>query len=290
LLRYTWLPTAAAANDPDRAAAVTRLLEAVRGSRSDDALAAAKLRRADAQQVAGAPVSLLPGLAAQPFDVLGAHHVDHVFATWYPSDRRTSLLVVIDVSGSMAEPAPGTATPVMDLVKQGCRSLGTLLPDEAHIGWWEFGAELAPPNDYKVLLPPAALSPEHRTAWGNAVNALAAKSTGTGLYDTILAAYLSARDNYTQGMPNHVFVFTDGRNEGDTDSITIAQLTEQLAAAKDPKRPVYLSVVAYGQEQEAKAIEAAVKPVEGYVDAATTVDEVGAVFLHMAAGGIHDHE
>jgi hypothetical protein len=290
ILRYTWLPTAAAAADPERAAGVTRLLEAVRGTRAEDALAAAKLRRADTQQVAGAGVSSLPGLAAKPFDVLGPHHVDHVFATWYPSDRRTSLLVVIDVSGSMAEPAPGTATPVMELVKQGCRSVGTLLPDDAHIGLWEFGAELAPPNDYRVVLPPAALTAEHRAAWGNAVNGLAPRATSTGLYDTIVAAYTSARDNYQQGMPNHVFVFTDGRNEGDPDSITIAQLATQLGAARDPKRPVYLSVVAFGQEQEAKALEAAVKPVEGYVESTGTVDEVSAVFLHVAAGGIHDHE
>jgi hypothetical protein len=290
ILRYTWLPTASVVNDPDRSTAVTRLLEAIRGTRSDEALAAAKLRRADTQPAAGVPVSALPGLAAKPFVVLGAQNVDNVFATWYPSDRRTSVLVVIDVSGSMAEPAPGTATPVIELVKQGCRSLGTLLPDEAHIGLWEFGAELAPPNDYRVVLPPAALSPEHRTAWGNAVNGLAARSTGTGLYDTILAAYTSARDNYQPGLPNHVFVFTDGRNEGDTDSITPAQLTEKLAAAKDPKRPVYLSVVAYGQDQEAKTLEGAVKPVDGYVEATSSVDDVSAVFLHMAAGGIHDHE
>jgi hypothetical protein len=122
------------------------------------------------------------------------------------------------------------------------------------------------------------------------VNGLAARSTGTGLYDTILAAYTSARDNYTQGLPNHVFVFTDGRNEGDTDSVSAAQLTAQLAAAKDPNRPIYLSVVAFGQEQEAKVLDEALKPVDGYVAAAATVDEVGAAFLHVAAGGIHDHE
>jgi hypothetical protein len=290
ILRYTWLPTRAAAADPDRSAAVTRLLEAVRGNRADEALAAAKLRRADTLPVAGAQVSPLPGLAAPPFDVLGAHHVDHVFATWYPSDRRTSLLMVIDVSGSMEDPAPGTATPVMDLVKQGCRTLGTLLPDEAHIGLWEFGAEIAPPNDHRVVLPPAALTTEHRTSWGNAVNALTVKETGTGLYDTILAAYTSARDNYVEGMPNHVFVFTDGRNEGDADSLDPGQLATQLGAAKDPKRPIHLSIVAYGQPQEAETLKAAVKPVDGYVDTPATADDVGAVFIHVAAGGIHDHE
>jgi len=36
--------------------------------------------------------------------VLAAHHVDHVFAAWYPADRRTSLLIVVDVSGSMDAP------------------------------------------------------------------------------------------------------------------------------------------------------------------------------------------
>ena len=59
-------------------------------------------------------------LTAPPLDVLGRHHVDHVFAAWYVQDRRSSILLAVDVSGSMAEPAPGTRTPLIELVQQGC--------------------------------------------------------------------------------------------------------------------------------------------------------------------------
>lgn len=278
VLRYTFLPTEAAL---DNGPAVTRLLDALRGNRADEALRAAKLRRADTLPVAGAPVSPLPTLAAKPFDVLGAHHVDHVFATWYPADRRTSLLMVVDVSGSMANPAPGTGTPVIDLVRQGGRSLGTLLPDEARVGLWEFG------EGHRELLAPAPLTEGHRAAWGSAVGGLAAQKTGTNLFDTILAAYTAARDAYVPGMPNQVFVFTDGRNEGGAVPATAATA---LAAARDPQRPVQLSIVAYGGAKEEAALEAVVKPVDGYVDTPETVDEVGAVFIHVAAGGLHEHE
>jgi hypothetical protein len=287
LLRYTWLPTATAAADPERGAALNRLVDALRGTQAEKALAAARLRGADGLPSEGAAVSPLPGVTAKPFDVFGAHHIDHVFATWYPADRRTSLLVVIDVSGSMADPAPGTATPVIELVRQGCLGVAGLLPDDAWLGLWEFGSKIAPPVDYRTVLPPAPLTIAHRAAWTGAVGALAARNTGTGLYDTILAAYVSARDSYVPDIPNHVFVFTDGLNE-DQESITIGDLTGRLAAAKDPARPVRLSIVAFGQPNLTDQLKAVVKPVDGYVGAPTTAEEVAAVFIHVSAGGIHN--
>ena len=43
------------------------------------------------------------------FPVLAPHHLDHVFATWYPADRRANILTVVDVSGSIgaARQGPG---------------------------------------------------------------------------------------------------------------------------------------------------------------------------------------
>jgi hypothetical protein len=78
------------------------------------------------------------------------------------------------------------------------------------------------------VLPPPQLTPEHRTAWGNAVDGLAAKSTGTGLYDTIMAAYTSARTTTSRACPTTSSCSPTGRNEGDDDSITAAQLTAEL--------------------------------------------------------------
>jgi len=285
LLRYTWLPTAAAAGDPGRAAALTRLLGILTGPEADAARTAAGLRDPEAR----GSTRTVPALTAKPFDVLGAHHVDHVFATWYAHDRRNSVLFVVDVSGSMASPMPGTTVPVIEAVRRGCRAVGELLPDDAVLGLWEFGSALDAPRDHRVSLRSGPLAGGHRQAWNRAVDALAPQRTGTGLYDTILAAYLAARDAYAAGMPNQVLVFTDGRNEDDPGSITLAQLAEKLVAAQDKQRPILLSVVAFGQPAEAELLKNALKPVQAYVDAPKTADEVAAVFIHVAAGGLHAH-
>jgi hypothetical protein len=263
------------------------VLTVLTGSAAGAALDKARLRRPDAAAPpAGHPVRM-PALAKARFEVLKEHHVDHVFTTFYRQDRRTNLLLVIDVSGSMAQPAPGTSTPLIELVRQGSRSVGELLPDDASLGLWEFGSALDPPRDHRVLLPAAQMGSGRRQALAQAVARLAARDTGTGLYDTILAAYRAAQSTYRSGVSNQVLVFTDGRNEDDPGSITPAQLAAQLKAAADPKRPVHLSVAAYGTEPEAKVLEATLEPVDGYVEEVRTAEEVNAAFLHVAAGGLH---
>ena len=228
-----------------------------------------------------------PEPKAKPFDLLGPHHVDHVFATWYVADRRTNLLVVVDISGSMAAKAAGSRSSRIELVRQGSRSVAGLLPDESRMGLWEFGSEIDGKKDDKSQRGIAALDRTQRQALSGAINELESRETGTGLYDTILAAYSSARDSYREGVPNQVLIFTDGKNESDANSMTAAQLAAALKKAGNPERPILLSVVTFGSAAEAKTVEDAIKPVEGYVDALSTADEVAAVFIHVAAGGLH---
>jgi hypothetical protein len=285
MLRYTWFPLAAAVADPVRSAALDRLRTRLREPSAVAAITAANLRAPDSAPKPTA--TSLPAPAATPFDVFDPHKVDHVFATWYAQDRRTNLLVVVDVSGSMADPAPGSKASRIDLVREGCRSVGALLPDESRMGLWEFGSELDGKRDYRRLVDAGPLDDGQRNRLGRAVGRLKAQETGTGLYDTVLAAYTSARDSYRPGVPNQVLVFTDGRNEDDENSMSAAQLSAALAKAADPQRPVMLSVVTFGRAAEAKVVEDAVKPVNGYVDVLTSAHEVAAVFIHVAAGGLH---
>lgn len=287
MLRYTWLPTTAAVKDLSRVAALDRLRTVLTGMAGVAALGEARLRAPGGDgPPPGADVQL-PALARERMAVLGPHHVDHVLATWYAPDRRTNLLAVVDVSGSMGQPAPGSGAKLIDLVREGCRALGRLLPDDSRVGVWEFGIALDPPRDYRVVLPTAPLAAGHRAAMDAAVGRLAAQQTGTGLYDTILAAYIAGRDAFEPDVSTQVLIFTDGRNEGDAQGMTLAQLTAGLQRAKDPARPIHLSVVAFGQRQEAKLLADAVKPVDGYVADLATADEVTAVFIHTAAGGLH---
>lgn len=287
LLRYTWLPTAAAVADPDVSAAMERTLRFLRGPQSDEQLESAGLRTPGGEPPSTARHAALPAVSAAPFDVLAPHHVEHVFATWYIEDRRSDLLVVIDVSGSMANPAGADDRPLIDLVREGTNRLGDLLPDDSQLSVWEFGSQLEPPRDHRELLPRAELSAAHRQALTTVTGAMAAKRTGTGLYDTLLAAYIAGRDSYRPGVPNHVVLFTDGRNEDDPGSITAAGLSQALVAAQDPARPVQLTVVTFGPEPQADLIASLIKPIGGYVDPLKTAAEVGAVFIHVAAGGLH---
>lgn len=286
VLRYSWLPTPNASADPDVVIAMDRLLAVLTGDESADARAAAGLRGPDAAPLDGAPVEL-PALSAAPFDVLGTHHVEHIFATWYTDDRKSDMLLVIDISGSMAAPAEGSDTPLIDLVREGMLSLAELLPDESELALWQFGSQLDPPRDYVELLPRAELRPSHREALDDAADSMVAITTGTGLYDTALAAYLDARDNYREGVPSHVIVFTDGRNEDRPGSITEQQLTDELAAARDPARPVQLTIITLGDDTDVELLESALEPAESYIAQIATAQDVRAVFIHLAAGGRH---
>ncbi|HZG91079.1 MAG TPA: VWA domain-containing protein [Pseudonocardia sp.] len=282
-LRYTWVPTAEAADH--RAPLLDRLWDALNGPDATAALATAGLRRPGIGLAPGARPGELPPAAAPLFDVLDRRRVEHVFATWYPSDRRADVLAVVDVSGSMGVLAPGSDRPLIELARDGVRGLAALLPDDARLGLWEFGTRLTPTADHRVLLDPAALGAEHRTATEAALARLVPRRTGSGLHDTVLAAHLAARDDTRPGVPGHVLVLTDGHDEDDPGSPTVEQLAERLVAQRDPQRPVEVSVVTVGDRAEAGRLAAALTPAGVRVHHVSSADEVRAVFLRAAAGG-----
>ena len=286
-LRYSWFPSAAAAADPGRAKALDTLRAALGGPAADRPLAEAGLRRPDGARPQGPSDGELPPVAAPPFDVLGPHHVDHVLATAYAEDRRADLVVAVDISGSMRALVPGTHEPRIALVRRSVTTLAQLLPDDARLSLWAFGSHLAGDSDYRVLRPAGALGEDGRKAVDAAVTALTPTDTGTGLHDTILAAYRSAQVAHRDGTPSHAVVFTDGRNEADNPTLSLGQLRDALAAAADPRRPVSLAVITFGDGSDAAALQKALDPVQGYVERLTTADQVGAAFIHLAAGGLH---
>jgi hypothetical protein len=290
MLRYTWLPTAAAAVDPDRRAVLATLLAALTGPRGLTALTGAGLRPPAATGPAGREVlsaQRVAAKAAPPLPTMAVHKVFHVFAVWYPADRRTKLLIGVDVSGSMGRPAAGTGTPLISVVQQGCLELGALLPPDASLALWEFGSQLDPPRDYRTLLAASPVSAVRGAGWRQAVSRLTPLATGTGLFDTVLAAYQQATASYRAGEPNRVMIFTDGQNGDDPGSISLAQLAGRLSAAADPDRPVELVVVVFGRQQQVAALQQAIRPVGGAVDRVGSAEDVLSTFVHLAAGGLH---
>jgi hypothetical protein len=286
LMRYTWYPTAAGAGDPERAAALYRVLMTLTGADAAPMLGRAQLRRPDGGPPPDAAREDLPHLAPASFAVIAPHHADHILATFYPQERRANLLLVVDVSGSMGDPAPGSRTPLISLVREGVLSVGSLLPEGSRLGLWSFGFKLSPPHDYRVDLPSAPLTRTHRARLRAAVGNLEALDSGTALYDTILDAYRAAQASYQPGVPNQVLFFTDGHDQDDPDAISVRTLAGQLRAVADPKRPVELAIVVFGTHPDSAALKTLLKPVNGYLEPVTSAEQVAGSFVHVAVGGL----
>jgi Ca-activated chloride channel homolog len=131
------------------------------------------------------------------------------------------------------------------------------------------------------------LDAQHRDQLIRTTRQLRAENTGTGLYDTMLAAYQAAQDGVRPGIPSHVVLFTDGRNQDDPGSLTANELRTALADAADPDREVYFTVISFGPEPDTEQLAKILEPIEGYVDPVRTAADVRAVFIHVAAGGVH---
>jgi Ca-activated chloride channel homolog len=286
-LRFGWFPTARAVADPARAAALDRLLAVLTGPRAAAALDAANLRLPGSPTPPTAGRQRVPEITAPPQQVLGGHHVDHVFASWFRDDRRVNVTMVMDISWSMSSRAPGSGSTLIRLVREGSQTVGDMLPDRSRLGLWTFGSQINGQLDYRTVLPTAPLTSEHRRLLASAVGDLKAEHTGTGLFDTTLAAYKAAQGAYTPGMSNQVMVFTDGINEDDPGSISLDGLSRQLQKAQDPRRPVQLSVVLFGNHPEAERLSRALEPVHAYVEQLQTAEQVEAMFIHLASGGLH---
>ena len=283
LLRYSWFPTASAAANPIRSAALIRLHQALLAATAE--VDAAGLR--DGNWPAPAPSAAiregLPALVGAATPVLTAQWMNHVLATWNPALRRANVLLAVDVSKSMANAPPGAPTAKINLVRAALTGALALWPDSSHMGVWKFGAQVAPPNDWQALTSIAALDARQRSLIATAITGVQAQTPGTGLDSTILAAYRQVQSNYQPGEPNVLLVFTDGVDPNDPGSTSLAQLEAGLASA-DPNAPVQLTVLDFGAGERA-TLTAALAPVGGQVEQITDADDTLGALLYAVAGG-----
>jgi Ca-activated chloride channel family protein len=290
LMRFTWNPTVSGMADPRRSSALSQLRAALTGKAGSAAFRAFDLRGGNWPAAApdAAVATHLPPVTAPPMEVTVEHAMWHALTTWNPAQRTANVLVVVDVSGSMGDVvhgANGTSTPLIDFVRQGVGQVTTLLPDSARVGLWRFGSQLAPPQDYQQLVATGPLTRSQRAKLATATAGLAAERTGTGLYDTVLAAYRYQQAHFQPQVPNEIVLFTDGVNENDPASISRTQLQAALAAA-DPGRPVQIGIFAFGKRLPTDALAGALAPVGGQVDPLTDAGEVVAAFVHAVSGGL----
>jgi len=204
-------------------------------------------------------------------------------AVWKLLSQRVSVLALIDVSGSMAEKVPQTNRTKLEVALAAAAASLQLFADQDHIGLWEFSTGLAPGRDYRELVPlgPAGgtVSPgkNRRQASVLAYRGMRPRN-GTGLYDSLLAAYRSATARYQRGYVNTVVVLTDGKND-EQSGISLDELLRQLKNQYNMFKPVHIVTIAYGNDTDPAVLARLAKATDGLSFDAPDPRDIGQVFL-----------
>lgn len=195
-----------------------------------------------------------------------AQALTQMLAVWGVLQRSNNALLLLDVSGSMNDPVPGTSQTRLQLIQNAAIAGAGLLNNGTVIGLWAFATELTPTTDFRELVPPGPAGGlvggvPRRQAVAGAVQGLRAAG-GTGLYDTIGAAYDRMQKAWKPNAQNMVVVMTDGKNE-DESGLSLQQLLGKLKASARPDRPLPILAIAVGPKADATALEQITKVTGG---------------------------
>lgn len=243
------------------------------------------LRRGD-----GTPSA--PGAGAGTLSFLpapGSADVDASLLTWRRLTIPSSVLAVFDVSGSMDFPAPGGVRRI-DVAVDAATTALAVFPDHARLGLWAFSIGRGPDGqDWEVLEPTRRLDEVvdgvvHRDRLAARAEEMKENTDGgTGLYDTALAAYRTAMDDYDPNYSNTVVLLTDGANE-DPGSISETQLLRRLARLVDPKRPVRIIGIAVSADADLASIRRIAAATGSTAYRTDTAEDLLKVFAQEIAG------
>jgi Mg-chelatase subunit ChlD len=260
-----------------------RLLRALKGDDVKDALLSRGFRdgrgvgRPDTARELGVDVTVPPA-------PVSSVQLAETLRTTRVITSGTRMLAVIDVSGSMAQKVPGAdGATRMEVTKEAAARGMSLYPDDAQIGLWVFSRRLTPASDYKELVPIGPLGPREggwlgRELLGRSLAGVRAVPDGdTGLYDTLLAAVRTVRQNWDPTRVNSVVLLTDGRDD-DEGGIGLPGLLSALRRESDPGKPVPVITIALGSGSDTEALAAISHATGGSTYVTQTGDDIYAVF------------
>ncbi|MEV7094354.1 substrate-binding domain-containing protein [Amycolatopsis sp. NPDC051045] len=274
---------------PQQRPIVEALREAVLGDPGADAIAKTGLRAAGGQALRDHPDDprVSPG-GIKAANLPPAAAVDELLNQWAGINLSARVQVLVDVSGSMNAQVPGTGLDRMQVTMQAAAKAMHLFKPATQLRMLAFSTRLDGDKDYRELLPMAPVA-QHLAS--GALDKLAqVKATpdgGTGLYDSVLDTYRTARREWEPGRLNLVIVMTDGRNE-DAHSVSRPELLAELAELQDARRPIPLIGVGIGPDADKAELDQLTAATGGQAFIAPDPAKITDVFfgaLSRLAGG-----
>jgi hypothetical protein len=244
-----------------------------------DALSDAGFRTPDGEMLRKRSASeRISSAKMTPAELPAATEVDQLLNEWSGVNLSGRVQVLLDVSGSMAEPVPGTGTNRMGVTLQAAQLGIGLMKPTTKIGIWVFSTKLDGERDYQQLLPVLPIAEQLKAGAFDKLRAVQAIPNGaTGLYDSTLAAYQSARQNFEPGRINTVIVLTDGRNE-DGNGISREVLLTELGKLQDPRRPIRIVGIGIGPDIDVGELQAIAGATGGQAFTTPDPTKIDAIF------------
>lgn len=204
----------------------------------------------DAQGNPGDLISEQNGLLpAEPQQVLtppAPEVLDSIQTSWTELRKRARVLLVIDVSGSMGDPAGGGQSK-LDLAKEAAISSLSLFASDDDVGLWVFTTEISGGQDYRELIPIGPLGP-NLDRFRKEIRGLVPLN-GTPLYTAVHDAVETMRLQLDPDRINGVVVLTDGRNEDPRN-----QDLDALLRYLDSELNVRVFPIAYGEDADLRTL------------------------------------
>ncbi|QAY73547.1 VWA domain-containing protein [Agromyces protaetiae] len=202
-----------------------------------------------------------------------------ILRSWAVLTLRSRMLAVIDVSGSMEEPAANGLRRI-DIFQQAAVGAMSKFSGEVELGVWVFSTARNGDLDYEDLSPIAPLADlAHTQEIQQIIGSLPARLGGaTGLYDTTLAAVQRVQETYDPDKVNSVLLFTDGKNE-DENGISLDQLIAELQQMHDPKRPVPVIMIGFGPDTDVAAMQQIAQVTGGAAYSAAQPEDLSKVLV-----------
>ncbi|MBM7831345.1 Mg-chelatase subunit ChlD/ABC-type Fe3+ transport system substrate-binding protein [Agromyces cerinus] len=202
-----------------------------------------------------------------------------ILRAWSVLTLRSRMLAVIDVSGSMEEPAENGLRRI-DIFQQAAVGAMQKFSGEVELGVWVFSTARNGELDYEDLSPIAPLADvAHTQQIAGIIQSLPDRLGGaTGLYDTTLAAVKRVRESYDPEKVNSVLLFTDGKNE-DENGIDLDTLLAELAKIDDPSKPVPVIMIGFGPDTDLAAMQRIAQATKGAAYSASKPEDLGTVLV-----------
>ncbi|MEV4184563.1 substrate-binding and VWA domain-containing protein [Streptosporangium canum] len=209
--------------------------------------------------------------------------------SWSRLNLGTRLLALLDVSGTMATPVPGTGADRMRMISKIAIEGMQLFPAKSEIGVWEYSTHLAGQGvDFRKTVPVGPLTESidgvlRKDLLVQRLSTIQAKPTGdTGLNDTLKAAYGQMTKEYQGDKINTVLILTDGAGNDDPDGgVSNEEMLQYLKKTYNPEKPVSILLIAFGPEAAAgkKQMDALAKATGGEAFIARDILQVRRFFL-----------